>query len=516
MKLRDYQLEACLAACREWDAGRKRVLLTLATGLGKTVIFAELSRLMVNQGKRVLVIAPSIELVGQAAGKIQRVTGVRPAIEQAENWSNEDGSVRSPVVVSCKASLVSRMRDGRRRFERLREIGLVVIDEAHYAATADYRDIVEHFDCLTLGVTATPRRHDGEALGKLFDVAPFTMGIREGIDQGWLVGCTAHCLQLQSLDLGPVKTQGGDFVASQLGRAMEGDDVVFEVAAATAAESEGRKTIVFCVSVDQAIKTTQVLKEHHGIRAEFVCGDKSRCTDSQREAVLGSFQRDPKGVQVVCNVGVLTTGFDFPGLQHIVMARPTKSTPLFTQIFGRGTRALDGVVDFPESTPASRRAAIAASGKPTWKFTDLRDMSLKHELVTPVDVLGGSLSDAARARVKKALEEANEARDIDEVIQEVEAKIHAEAEAERARLAKLRAEAAFKRVTHDPFLEAFRVTHESAPKRERGARMPFGKYKGQLVRDVPRSYLAWLMREAKPKQGWLLEAIKERIQTVEV
>ncbi len=517
MKLRDYQIEAIGATVKAWEDGNRRVLLTLATGLGKTIIFAQLAQMAVKAGKgRALVIAPSIELVGQAAAKIEMVTGERPAIEQASNWSNEDGSVRSDYIVSCKASLVSRMRDGRKRYERLRDIGLVVVDEAHYSATPDYVEILDHYDCLALGLTATPKRHDGVALEGVYGAAPFVMGIREGIDRGWLVAPETHCLQLKSLDLSKVRTNKSDFVQSALGEVMEGDDVVFEVAAATAAESGDRKTIVFCVSIDQAMKVAQVLKEHHGMAADWVCGDKSRCPDATRESILHSFTRDPAGIQTVCNVGVLTTGFDFPGLRHIVMARPTKSTPLFTQIFGRGTRALDGVVDFEGSTAETRRAAIAASGKPKWKFTDLRDASLKHQIVTPVDVLGGDKPIEVLERAKSLLNEAEEARDIDDVLDEAERHVREEEILERRRLAKLQAEAEFSRVTIDPFLDAFRVSHPSDAPKERGARMPFGKHKGQLVRDIPKDYLAWMLRKNNLKAPWLKKAAEQALNAVEV
>lgn len=517
MKLRDYQNDAANAACQAWDGGADRVLLVLATGLGKTIIFATLAKLWLAQDRgRVLVIAPSIELVDQAAQKIERVTGETPAIEQAANWSNEDPAVRSSVVVSCKASLVSKMPDGRRRFERLRDIGLIVIDEAHYAATQDYVDICEHFDCKALGVTATPKRHDGVRLGELFDSAPYTMGIQEGVELGWLSPPRLRCLQLASLDLTRVKTNRGDFTGSSLGAAMEDDKVVYEVAEAIAQELRGDKTLGFTASVDQAMKVAGVLCDTHGVRAEWVCGDKSRCPDAKRREILDSFRNDAGGVQVVMNCGVLTTGFDFPGLKHIVNARPTKSRTLFTQMFGRGTRTLDGVVDaLAESSPDARRAAIAASGKPHWRWTDLRDTAMQHELVTPIDVLGGTLSIQEREQALELAKAEASDRDVGELIREAAEAVRAREEAERRRLAQKKANAQFSAVDIDPFVSAFSVTHDAPAKKERGPRMPYGKHKGQLLRDVPASYLAFIRREHNPT-GWLGEAINKQLGVLEV
>jgi superfamily II DNA or RNA helicase len=514
VKLRDYQVDAANAACQSWDSGNKRVLLTLATGLGKTIIFAELARLFVDSGRgRALVIAPSIELVGQAAAKIERVTGQRVAIEQGSNWSNETEAARTDYVVSCKASLVSPMKNGEPRYKRIKDIGIVIVDEAHYSATDQYREILDHYDCPALGLTATPNRHDGVALDGVYDSAPFVMGIREGIDNGWLVAPKTHCLQLESLDLSAVKTTRSDFVASDLAKAMEQEKVVYEVAAATASEAGDFKTIVFCASVEQARKIASVLTTNHGIKSDFVCGDKKLCPDDTRESILSSFVKDPSGVQAVCNVGVLTTGFDFPGLQHIVMARPTKSTPLFTQIFGRGTRALDGVVDFPESTAEARRLAIANSGKPSWKFTDLRDMSLQHELVTPVDVLGGTRTVEELDRAKRILSESPDARDIDEVLDQASKEVReARLEAERQRLAAIQAQAKFNRVAVDPFVDAFRVSHSATPEpKEAGARMLFGKYKGELIRNLPKGYLVFMLRQGALKKPWMREAAEQAL-----
>ena len=512
MKLRDYQYDCCMAVFRSFDAGRKSLLIQKATGLGKTVVFCKIAEHWAQQDLgRVLIIEPTIELVAQTARKVQEICGEFPGIEQASLYSDEDAFTRSNFIVACKPSLTSVMRDGRKRYERLEDITLVIVDEAHHSATTAYAEILRYFDCKKIGFTATPNRHDKVALGELYEDCPYMMDIRKAIDAGWLVSCATHCIQLQSLDLSSVETYGkhGDFKLDQLGKAMSADKVVFEIADITAKESVGLKTIVFCASVDEAMKVSGALNDVYQLKADWVCGDKRRCPDTKRRSVLESFTCDQDGVQIVCNVGVLTTGFDFPGLEHIVMARPTKSLTLFTQIFGRGTRPLAGVVDFDGSTPDSRKERIAASAKPRFKFTDLRDTSLQHKLVTPVDVLGGELTIEEAAAAKKRLEEG--LKDIDEAIKE--AKEDVREAAERARLARMRAKSEYRTLVVDPFMEGVRVVAD-APK-ERGARMPFGKYKGQLVRDLTDGYLEWFMtstsRSKNPKLKWLYRSIEKEI-----
>jgi len=91
-------------------------------------------------------------------------------------------------------------------------------------------------------------------------------------------------------------------------------------------------------SVEQAMKVSVCLEERFAMRSAWICGDKRSCPDDQRRSILSSFRSDPNGIQVVCNVGVLTTGFDFPGLMHIVMARPTKSLTMVWKLSSASSR----------------------------------------------------------------------------------------------------------------------------------------------------------------------------------
>jgi len=533
MQPRDYQTDCLTKTTKMLSGEDMRVLAVLATGLGKTIIFAMLAEIWHRENRgRVLVICPNIELVKQAADKIFQVTGRSPAIEQASNWSNEcvdNEDYRSDFVVSCKASLVSAMPDGRKRYERFKDIGLVVVDEAHLAATSQYTAILDHFDCPTLGVTATPKRHDKVALRDIFDKCSYNYGIREAINDGWLVGCQTHCLQLQSLNLSQVSTANGDFVASQLGHVMEEDEVVFEVAEAVFNESGNDKTIVFTASVNQAEKVASVLCDVYGMKADFVCGDKARCSDDRRQDVLDSFRGDKAGIQVVCNVGVLSIGFDCPTLTHILLARPTKSLTWFTQCFGRGTRALEGVVDFQGSTPELRKQAISLSEKPFFRFTDLRDVSLKHKLITPIDVLGGKHSVAEQTIAKKLLEASDVHRDVNEVLEEAERLAREEEEnlrrreaasrkaveeaLERLRLSRIHARSRFTKIAVDPFMAGLpAVTHEvTAHARSQGPIIMFGKYKSQPIATLPLGYLRYMNEKYGFHDARTRQAVHDRL-----
>ncbi|MEN1680311.1 MAG: DEAD/DEAH box helicase [Planctomycetota bacterium] len=490
MKLRDYQAEVVAADERAWQQ-HDRVMNVLPTGMGKTEIFVQVAKRWAEREaarERVLVVAPTIELVDQAAAKLEARTGVRPGIEQANRRSLEYSLYRSPFVVGSKPTLCGP----RKRYERLDEIGLVIIDECHGATTKPVAEMLDWFvgqGAKVLGVTATPKRHDDKAMANIFDTCAYEMFIADAIPLGWLVPPVAKCVQIESMDLSTVATNGaaGDFKEGDLARAMEDERVVFEIAEVTARESQGLKTVVFCASVAEAKAVAYRLIDKHGVEAGWVCGDKKLCPPESRARILNSFTNDPNGIQIVTNVGVLTTGWDFPGLEHIVMARPTKSLSLYTQIFGRGTRPLPGVVDFDGSTPELRRKAIADSAKPTFKVTDLYDNSLEHKLVGAFDVMAGTMGLEVAKKAQENAEKDGGPVDVDEAL--AAAKQQIEDEKERKRLAAIKSAARYKSVDVDPM-----NPHQRAPRvaSDRGSvLMNLRPHKGKPLSAVPLGFLRW-------------------------
>lgn len=489
---RDYQSAAYEAIVRGLEH-HDSVLAALPTGMGKTEIFVMLASQW--QG-RVMVVAPMIELIGQAAKKICQRTGILPAIEQGSLKSNETEHLRSPFVVASKQTLTSKSE----RFRKFQDISLLIVDECHLAGTPAYKKLINYFidqGAKVLGVTATPKRHDGVGLHEIFDECVFNLGIREAVQDGWLVPARAQCCTLKNLDLSEVKTSNGDFVKRDLERAMSADKVIYEVAEITAAEWNDEKTVVFCAAVAEAKQVAELLSDRYQLAADWVSG---ACDKQRRHEVLDGFTSGDLGI--VCNVGVLTTGWDFPGLKHIVMARPTKSLPLYTQIFGRGTRPLPGVVDFEGSDPESRRAAIAASDKPAFRMTDLRDNSRRHKLVNAFDVLAGrAIPDDVKGRAAD-LAATGEFVDVQLTLDEAAEQLQHEAakrardEAERrARLARaaLAAQADYDKAVVDVFNGRAAVAAAKDLPWFARARMPFGKHKGTPMDAVPTRYLEWCM-----------------------
>ncbi len=379
---RDYQARA-VASVGLCLSENPSTLLVMPTGTGKTVVIAHTIR--AHCKKRALVLAHRQELIEQNARTIEAVLGEPCGIEMADKHTDLPGLDKPRVVVASKDSLHEK------RLARLdpREFGLVVTDECHHAVARTYGRVYEHFRSVPhLGVTATPDRLDEEALGQVFASVAMVYEIADAIRDGWLVPVRAHTVFVKELQLASVGTTAGDLNQGELAEQMEAERVLHEVAASITREADGRRAIIFTVSVRQAARLAEILNDYEPDSARFVCGETPR----ERRAFDLAEHRAGR-YRFCCNVGVLTEGYDDPGCSMIVMARPTKSRALFAQCLGRGTRPLPGVVD-GLTDAAARRSAIAASAKPCLTVMDFTGNCGRHKLVTPADVLGGAYPDA--------------------------------------------------------------------------------------------------------------------------
>lgn len=375
--LRPYQVECIEAVRARYRAGDRSVLIVVATGGGKTTIFAEVARLAVAKGRRVLVLAHRRELVQQAADRIRAVApDLRVDVEQAD----ERGSTDAHIVV---ASVQTLARPSRRSRWPADGFALVVVDEAHHATADGYREILAHFaSARVLGVTATPDRGDGTALAKVFQTCAFRLETRELIRQGFLVHPVTRTVRVAHLDLDHVRTRGGDFVAGDLARAFDDERTLHEIAAPLVDHAASRPTIVFAAGVQVAHRLASVIDRYAGDGAALAL-DATTGSDV-RDAMLTRFRGGD--VRFLVNVGVLTEGFDAPSCSCVAIARPTRSRALFVQMVGRGLRTAPGKVDCLVLNFAPQNA--------------------RHRLVGPVDALApGDVPPPVRERAERMLEE---------------------------------------------------------------------------------------------------------------
>lgn len=353
LQMRPYQQAAREAIHAEWNDGRRRTLLVLPTGTGKTIVFAAVTEDQVRSGSRVLVLAHRGELLEQAADKIKRSTGLASAVEKAEQTCLDSWC---RVVVGSVQSL---QRPARLEQFPADYFGTIIIDEAHHAIADGYQRVLEHFpEANVLGVTATPDRGDMRNLGEVFDSLAYEYKLTQAIREGYLCPILAQTIPLQ-LDISQVTLSGGDFAVGGLGTAL--DPYLEQIATEMQTACAGRKTVVFLPLIKTSRKFRDILNSK-GFRAAEVNGQSE-----DRAEILSDFSNGK--YNVLCNSMLLTEGWDCPSVDCIVVLRPTKVRSLYSQMVGRGTRLS------PET------------GKKDLLLLDFLWLTERHELCRPADII---------------------------------------------------------------------------------------------------------------------------------
>jgi superfamily II DNA or RNA helicase len=479
MKPRDYQESNIDQHLLEMELGTKATLSGIFTGAGKTVIFTELARRVLEQtGGRTLIMTPLRELTWQAVDKVREVIGLDPGVEMAEYRVHHDEWFSPSVVVASKQTLI------RGRYKKFKDIRLVIVDEAHMQFTEPCMEMFRWFNdhgAMVAGFTATPFLMDGRAMKDYYEPL-CNLDIHWAIANGWAVPPKCKLARVESLDLSEVKVQGGDFNQQQLQAAIEKEANLHRIALITSQEALG-PTVVFTPSVASAKGVAHYLANNYGVKAEVVWGTQP---EEERQVAIQKFKSGESTVLVNC--AVVAVGFDHPKIRTMILARPTRSRSFWLQCVGRATRPLAGTVDFDGSTPESRIAAIAASGKPDFQIIDCTDASLDHRLVTAVDMFVSDTKPGIREAVKKQMAEAGEP------LTQAEMDALAQQELERRMIAEeiqRRREMMTGRARGNVTSESFEL--DANGKRSVGTyRNPLrGKYGGVEMSKLPPWYLEW-------------------------
>jgi superfamily II DNA or RNA helicase len=371
----------------------KSALVVMATGMGKTVVISKVA----NDWTRgnVLCLAHRIELVDQMADTLAGELGYRPSVEQGVRGLDPSTLFAAGHVVV--GSIQSMITENRLRKFRDHPFGLIIIDEAHRATSASYVKLVDRYreidpEMRLMGVTATPNRTDGTAMGLVFDVCAFNMGIVEGIDAGWLVDIHQKFAVVEDLDLSKVpctRNEFGevDFKQSDLEELLSQEGPLHAMSRPVLdATAGGEQAIIFAASVNHSHLWAAVLNHYRPGCAAAIDGTMAKGEGQPRTEIVKRFKAGE--LQFLLNFNIATEGFDAPKTALVIMGRPTKSLLVYTQMLGRCTRPLPGVVD-GLLMPEARKDAIAASTKPYATVLDFVGNS-KHQVVSATDVLGGN------------------------------------------------------------------------------------------------------------------------------
>ena len=345
MKLRQYQ-EQSIDAIKNWFGTQTSPpLLVLPTGSGKTVVFATLIQNLyrINPNKRFLILAHRQELISQARDKLLSVWPCAPYCIMAAGLKEFDAT--APIVIASRDTLASK-----KRLHACEPFDLIVVDEAHHVGpdkNSRYRKILSHLeeigDPYVMGVTATPyRMGQGMIYGMeddhYFGGVAHQVTIPELIEQDYLCRLSAFAVADSAIidaSTARLKFKGGDYRESDLELiAMEEHTIVQIIDDwIDKAFSKGRtSTVFFCVTVAHAYKMCMYLKKS-GIKAAAITAETPA---KERVQILEDFESGE--INALCNVAVLTEGWDAPRTDCIAILRPTKSLGLYVQICGRGMR----------------------------------------------------------------------------------------------------------------------------------------------------------------------------------
>lgn len=414
-------------------------LLVMATGLGKTVIISRVANEWTNGN--ILMLAHRIELVDQMADTLAVEMGYRPTVEQGPRGIDPETLYAggNTIVGSIQSMITKRRRD---KF-RHHPFGLMIIDECHRATSPSYVKLIDLYRELdpnmrVLGVTATPNRTDGTALGLVFASVAYNMGINEGIDHGYLVDIHQKFAVVEHLDLSKVKCVRNDlgeidFKRDELEAVLKQEGVLHAMSRPVLdLTKDGAQAIIFAASVPHAHLWSAVLNHYRPGCAAAIDGTMLKGEGQPRTERVKGYKEGK--LQFLINYNIATEGFDAPNTKFVIMGRPTKSVLVYTQMLGRCTRPLPGVVD-PHPTPEERQDAIAASAKP---FATVLDFvgNTRHQVITATDVLGGNFDVDVRAAADEIIGAERTRGNVRDAINKARANMLLEAEERRRRPAR--------------------------------------------------------------------------------
>lgn len=396
--LRDYQAQSIdgndkFPGVTKALAAQKSAIVVMATGLGKTVVISKVA----NEWRHgnVLCLAHRIELVDQMADTLENELGYRPAVEQGPRGIDPESLFSAGSIVV--GSIQSMITENRLKKFSKHPFGLIIIDECHRATSPSYMKLVDRYreidrEMRLMGVTATPNRTDGTAMGLVFDTVAFDMGIVEGIDAGWLVDIHQKFAVVEDLDLSKipmVKNEFGemDFKASELEALLSQEGPMHAMSRPILdCTPNGEQAIIFAASVAHAHLWAAVLNHYRPASAAAIDGTMAKGEGQPRTEIVKKYKSGE--LQFLLNFNIATEGFDAPKTAMVIMGRPTKSLLVYQQMLGRCTRPLSGCVDGID-TVEGRKDSIAASSKPCATVLDFVG-NTKHQVVTATDVLGGN------------------------------------------------------------------------------------------------------------------------------
>ena len=299
-ELRDYQVDLIRRTQHSWRTGHKAPCIVLPCGGGKSVIVAEIAKRTTLNLKQVLFLVHRKELCEQ--------------IFRTFSWWGVDMSLCDIMMIQTAS----------RRLSSLRKPDLIITDENHHSKANGYRKIYEYFKkSYRVGVTATPVRLDGSGLIDVND------DLIVGVSAKWLI--QNHCLAPYDYyapdiaDLSGLKILRGEYDSKSIETAMSKPKIFGDVIKYYQQFAKGVKAVCYCASVKHSENMAEEFRKA-GIPAEHIDGETPK---EKRSQIIEDFRKGE--IQILCNVDLISEGFDVPDCGCVIMLRPTQSLTLYIQ-----------------------------------------------------------------------------------------------------------------------------------------------------------------------------------------
>lgn len=316
--LRPHQIAALDLLRGSLRAGRRRPVLQIATGGGKTVVAAAIVEGALLKGRTVTFVVPALDLIDQTVAAFEREGINHIGVVQADHPRTDP---TAPVQVASVQTLARRQPG---------PADVIIVDEAHirFASLSKWMQAWSHVPFI--GLSATPW---SRGLGKDFDDLLIAATTRDLIRDGYL--SPFRVFAPSAPDLRGVRTVAGDYHGGDLSNAMSASGLVGDVVGEWQRRAADLPTLVFGVDRSHGRRLTEEFAAA-GVAVAYVDGTSSR---EERERIKAAFQTG--AIRVIVSVATMTTGVDLD-VRCIVLARPTQSEILHTQIVGRGLRTAPG------------------------------------------------------------------------------------------------------------------------------------------------------------------------------
>jgi superfamily II DNA or RNA helicase len=327
MPSRPYQTALVYEITKLFSSGKRRLIVQLPTGGGKTQIASEL--VARSNAKKILYIVPSDEILHQTSASLQRAKVPHKVLAAGRKFPLDGVDCLLAMSQTLSRRLMGTMFGSWRP-------DLIFVDEAH-KLIEQHRRVLEFWPCPVIGMTATPVRLDGKSLASLWPTLICGPSIKSLQRQGFLVTC--RTVNAHMPDLRAIRMRRGDYDQEQLDQAYSADAVVSEAPEWWVKYAKGRRTIAFTPGIESSLKLVAAYRAR-GIRAEHVDGNTPK---AQREAALERLRKHQ--IDVLFNCSLFVEGLDCIEVSCVQLLTATASLSRFLQQVGRGLRPARGKRD---------------------------------------------------------------------------------------------------------------------------------------------------------------------------